>query len=474
VTTTTAPTDRASSDPRQAGRPGRALLFVAVAIVIAASSWLAGPLVRLGESAPPQGGAAPALPLPGDAAPIGDVPGGGGIGASVDDRLSLEDRLAFWTDRVAVQPDDFLSLTQLAQTQAESARLTADLDGYQRAAALIDAALEVVPAYPPTIRARGAIRFATHDFRGALADARTVLAASDDDAAAIALAGDAALELGDIAAAKDAYDRLAATSPGPWLDVRLARLASAQGDHAGALALARRASGAAASADPAEAGFYAYAVGEYARLGGDPEMARAGYEGALRARPLDLGALIGLARVDLFEGRTDQAVAGLRSAAEIAPQPETLALLGDALWAGGDGAGATEQYDTVRLIGRLGDLEGAVYDRVTLRFELDHDGATTAVLDDARASLAVRPDSTGHDTVAWSLYRLGRFDEAAAEIVAARALGADDARLRFHEGAIQIARGAVPDGERLLAAALDLGPALDPSERAEAERLLGR
>ena len=135
---------------------------------------------------------------------------------------------------------------------------------------------------------------------------------------------------------------------------------------------------------------------------------------------------------------------------------------------------ATEAYETVRFIEQLGDIQATTYDRQLVRFELDHDGATATVLERARASVAERPDWSGHDIVAWSLYRLGRFEEAAAEITAARSLGADDARLRFHEGAILIALGFVADGERLLTAALGLGPALDPIERAEAKDLLDR
>jgi hypothetical protein len=55
-----------------------------------------------------------------------------------------------------------------------------------------------------------------------------------------------------------------------------------------------------------------------------------------------------------------------------------------------------------------------------------------------------------------------------------RALGADDARLRFHAGAIALARGDIEAGRLSLRSALDLGPALDPIERIESERLLGR
>ena len=86
------------------------------------------------------------------------------------------------------------------------------------------------------------------------------------------------------------------------------------------------------------------------------------------------------------------------------------------------------------------------FDRQLLRFELDHGGANEALLARARESVAERPDWTGHDTVAWALYRVGQFDAAAESIATARTLGADDARLRFHEGAIQLARGDVETG----------------------------
>jgi tetratricopeptide (TPR) repeat protein len=147
-------------------------------------------------------------------------------------------------------------------------------------------------------------------------------------------------------------------------------------------------------------------------------------------------------------------------------------LFGDLLATRGD-AGARESYDTVRFIERLGDIQASTFDRQLLRFELDHGGASDDVLARARASEAGRPDSSGHDTVGWALYRLGRYDQAAASIEAARALGADDARLRFHDGAIRLARGDVGGGVSMLRSALALGPALDPIERAEASRLLG-
>ena len=90
--------------------------------------------------------------------------------------------------------------------------------------------------------------------------------------------------------------------------------------------------------------------------------------------------------------------------------------------------------------------------------------------------MTARPDYAGHDTVAWGLYRLGRYDEAAApQIAAATANGAADARLLFHKGAIELGQGQT--GQRVAEtcdARSTLGPALDPNERAEAQRLVAR
>lgn len=447
-------------------RPGRGVGVLVAAILVAAATYVASPSPRQAV-VPVQR----LLPVPGDVAPLaaGADPAPGG---TVDGRLPIADRLAFWAKRVAATPGDFLSLVQLALVEAEKARLTVDLGGYQRALAEVERSLAIQPGYPPTVRARGSIRFALHDFAGALADARVVLRASPTNASALALLGDASIELGRPADAVAAFDALAKLAPGPWLDVRRARLASATGDPERALSLARKAAANAPSDDPAEVGFYDFALGEYGRLAGDADTARAGYQAALKARPTDVGALVGLARIDAFDGRTADAIAGLRAAVAIVPQPETLALLGDLQQGNGDPTAAAKQYRTVRFIEQLGSIQGAVYDRQLLRFELDHGTASNATLVAAQASLASRPDSTGHDLVAWALYRIGRYDDAAREIAAARSYGADDARLRYHDGAIALARGNRTEAVALLTGAVEAGPALDPVERADAIRLL--
>lgn len=467
---TTSRAGRRLSPVHRIGRPGRATRFLLAALALSAGTYVLEPILR----PPPALPAPKAVQIPGDTAPL-DAGSGPTTPVAGGDRLPLDQRIAFWTARAQRRPDDFLSLVQLALVHAEHARLVADLGEFEQAMGLIGRSIAIVPAYPPTIRARASIRYAIHDFAGAQADARTVLAAMPTDPSALAVLGDAAVELGRPQDAQVAYDRLAVLAPGPWLDVRRARLAYATRDPARAATLADGAWSVAAAdpdTEPTDAGFYAFAAGEFDRLAGRPAAARQAYEAALAIRPGDLGALVGLARIDAFDGRMAEALAELRRAAAIAPQPDTMAILGDLEAQTGDAAGAAREAKTLRAIEQLGRIEGIVYDRVLLRFELDHGAASDALLAEARTSAAARPDPIGYDLVAWSLHRLGRDSEASREIARALASEPDDARLLFHAGAIAFALGD-PAAGAMFRRALDLGPALDPIERAEASRLLG-
>jgi tetratricopeptide (TPR) repeat protein len=286
----------------------------------------------------------------------------------------------------------------------------------------------------------------------------------------------ASQELGDYRAAGAAFTELASRTGGAAVDARLARFDYLTGDDLSArrLALAARDAGTSAEADavdPLSAVFYHYQLAELARLTGDSALAGHEYEAALAIRATDLGSLVGLARVDASSGDTATAIRLLRRATAIAPQPEALGLLGDVLATSGDTAGATRVEAEVRQIRRLSELEASVFDRQLLLFELDHGGATEGVLAEARTALAARHDVYGHDVVAWALYRLGRYDEAATESAAARSTGIVDARILYHAGASAIARGDLT-GRVLAERALALGPALDPIERSAAEALV--
>lgn len=438
-----------------------------IGLLLAAGLVLGGSyLAAAFRPAPVPTSAPPAQSVP--AATAGPIDGGG---APIGSIRQIDRSIEAWSKNLETNAGDFLAATNLAALYQGRGRLTYDLTDYERALTAARTALGIEPTHSPARALEGAILFSLHDFTGAFASADALVTDDPSQTGALATRFDAALELGRIDVARADLDSFRVVG-GPAVMIREARLASATGNAGLALERAQAARAAAIADEVDDLGFYAYAEGEYARLAGDAAAARAGFLEALQIRDDDLGALTGLARIDAFDGKVEAAIAGLRRATDIAPQPEALALLGDLLELQAPGAGA-ESFETVRFIERLGDIQAATFDRQLLRFELDHGGANEPLLTRARESLTERPDWSGHDTVAWALFRLGRFDSAAESIAAARALGADDARLRFHDGAIQLARGDVATGERLLRSALDLGPALDPIEHAEVMRLLG-
>jgi hypothetical protein len=391
----------------------------------------------------------------------------------------LDHAIAMWSANVAKEPRDFLSATTLASLYHERGRLNGDLADQQKALEVAATAERAAPQETPARVLEAAIKFTLHDFQGAYGVAQSVVRDEPGNLGALATMADAELELGRVSAARSDYDRLAAMTgaAGPALDVRLARLAYLSGDAAGAVARSRVALAAtrtaAAAGQTVDLGFFEFAAAEYARLTGDVAAAKAGYTAALSIRPTDLGALLGLGRIEAFEKKPAGAIATLQQAAAIAPQPETLALLGDLESVHGAASDATRQFQTIRFIEQLGEIQATVFDRVLLRFDLDHGAATAATLEQARASLQARPDVGGRDTVAWALYRLGRVHEAAAESALAGGAGSADARIVFHAGAIALADGHAAAGRTALAHALALGPALDPIERAEAVGLIG-
>jgi tetratricopeptide (TPR) repeat protein len=407
--------------------------------------------------------------------PVGDSPTTVRIDAGaapIDSVAQIDRSIEAWSKNLAANPRDFLAATNLAVLYQGRGRLSYDVADYGRSLDAARTALSIEPGHAPARLAEASTLVSLHDFPAAAAAADAVLIDHPNELAAVAVRFDAELELGRIDDARADLEALSRTG-GAAVLIREARLASVTGESARALELATAARSAAIDDEADGLGFYHFAVGEYARLAGDASTARMAFESALAERSDDIGASLGLARIDAFEGRIDAAVDGLRTATRTAPQPEALALLGDLLVATDpSSAEAAKAFDTVRFIERLGDAQPSSYDRQLLRFEIDHGGADGALVSRARASVEHRPDAAGHDLLAWALYRVGRYAEASQSIAAARALGADDARLRFHDGAVRLALRDSAGGRERLLSALALGPALDPLERAEATRLL--
>ena len=330
------------------------------------------------------------------------------------------------------------------------------------------------PATCPPQSMRASILVSLHRFPQARELARWILFRSPADSTALGVLGDASLELGDLTTAATAYSRLAIVADGSAAQVRAARLAFVEGDPAAAVAGDRTAVASATNDEGLEGdalGFYHVTLGETLIAAGDPAGARAAYEAALAVRPDLPAALVGLAKLDAFDGDLSAAIAELDTAIAAIPLPDTLARRADLLTLRGepgDARKAQADMATVEAIAQLAGEAGSVYDRGLSLYLSDHGLEPERAVRLARDELAIRPDVYGYDTLAWALLNAGDAAGADAPMQSALAAGTKDARLWYHAGLIALANGRPDEAATDLRSALALGPALDPMSRARA------
>lgn len=439
----------------------RPIILIAAALVVVAGSYAALALRSQTPPTPP----APLVAVPGPA----EASAGG---ASVDlDRIGTA--IATWTANLERDSADFIAAVNLSGLYLARANLTASADDYDRALQAVDQALQTDSTLLGARVMRARVLFASHDFTGAEAAATELLADAEARPAALALLGDARLELGDYAGAADAYDDIPGPASAPLL-ARQARLAAVSGSLDEARALAADAS-ALAETDPdvtaADRSFYSLLTGALARQAGDPGVSLAAYRAAVEAFPGSPQALAGLGRAEAAVGDLEAAIASLEGAVTVRPEPDTLATLGDLLTLAGRSAEAETRHDQVRGIAAI-EREAGIFSRSIVLFLADHGESLDDAVAIAEAELEVRTDVYGWDAYAWALYAAGRHAEADSAIAEARAHGTEDALLDYHAGMIAAAMGRTDDAAALLNAALDRDGALGPLQAARAQETL--
>jgi tetratricopeptide (TPR) repeat protein len=399
---------------------------------------------------------------------------GTGIGAA--DPADTDSRIAFWQQRIRTTPGSDQQYMYLGDLYAQKGRETGDVANY----GLADQAYrEALALYPANNGARAGLArnlVTLHQWKQAIAEGTALLKVDLHALGAVAVVGDASLEIGDLDTAQAAFETLRDRVDGPAVTIRFARLAFLRGDTAEAIRLADTAAAGAASvnASAEEQAFDLYVAGEYRWQRGDTAGADEQYQASLRLFPGYYLSLAGRGRAAFARGDLDSAIGFYRSAVAIIPKPELLAYLGDLYSLKGDMSSAEQQYRAVDFIGSLGDTQTRVYNRELALFDATHRRNTAGAVDLARAELVDRKDIYGYDALAWTLFRAGSAADAVAPAQAALALGTKDARLLYHAGMIELAAGRADAGRAHLAEALALNPAFDPLGAADARTALGR
>ena len=316
--------------------------------------------------------------------------------------------------RASSYPDDARAWQQLAVAYSREASRTQDAAFVGLAAKALGKSQTLAPTAPETQIAAGMVALGSHHFHEAETAAASALAARPEDRSALAIAVDAAVELGRYDDAARIVQRLADLRPDATALARISYLRELHGDLSGALDAMKQAEQA-ASATPAEAKVLATLVGDLSLQTGDVDAAETAYRRGNSA--------VGLARSEFARGRVDAAITALRPLGT----PAAGRLLGSLT--NGEG------FDVVRASDRLLEAAGVRLELESALFEADHGTAERAV-QLARAAHDDRTTIFTADALAWSLHRAGRDAEAVPFVTEALRTNSRSVSLRLHAAII--------------------------------------
>ncbi len=387
-----------------------------------------------------------------------------------DFAFTTEQSLAMFRDRLEHNSQDYLSLSMMGQLHERQARETGDLAGFERAEEAYRSALKIRPDHVRSRIGLAGVLCDRHKFAEGLAIAEAILRDDPKLVDALAIQGDANLELGRYAEAEALYTELRRTNPWPEILARVAHLAELKGQIPEAIQILDRAEAAARRLGEPAAGiaWYHVRLGDLHFNAGQLDHAERHYQAVRPGVDPYHDATFGLGQVQEARGQLDDALALYKQAVAIGPDPRMLAALGDLALDLGHTAEAEAAYTRLESVTR----SRPEYSRALANYYADHDRQLAESLRLAESDLSSRKDIYGYDTLAWALLKNDRPREARAAIEQALKLGTRDARLHFHAGLIDHRLGREAEARRHLRLALDLNPHFSRRDAARARSIL--
>jgi len=387
---------------------------------------------------------------------------------AADDKAT-EQAIRFLEERVKSDPEDFSASGKLANLYLQRLRETGDVAYLELTFRAARASLDSVPEVRNAggLAALTAAEFAAHDFANARDHAVRLAELEPRKSYPQTMLGDALVELGEYERAEVAYKKAVALDGGLTYngEIRLARLAQLKGDnsavqkhYATALTLALN-----QPAPPRETvAWLRWQLGETAFSIGDYETAEKHFRDALVIFPDYYRAVASTGKVRAANNDLPGAIAEYEKAVRLLPDPQFIAALGDLYKLAGRDEDAQKQYELVEQIGRLSELNGALYNRQLALFYADHDIKLEEAYQLAAKEYEARRDIYGADALAWTALKAGKLTEAQAAMKDASRLGTKDAKIFYHAAMIARAAGDETAARDYLQRALKLNPQFDP------------
>jgi tetratricopeptide (TPR) repeat protein len=387
---------------------------------------------------------------------------------------ALDRTVASLQGRLRANPDDWRSHADLGLAYLQKGRLTADPSWYTKADGVLVRSLSLnQEENSRAVLGMGVLSLARHEFAEALAWGRQARSLDPYDAEARGVIGDALVELGRYGEAVQAFQEMIDLRPDLSSYARVSYARELHGDISGAIGAMTEAF-AASGGVPEDAAWVASQLGDLYLGAGRVARAEREYRRGAYLAPAYVLPQVGLAKVAAMRGDVDQATEKLAGVVDRYPAPEFVILLGDLYGAAGRQSEADAQYELVRAMQQLYQDNGVNTDLEVALFNADHGVGLEAALDSARAEYRRRQSIHAADALAWTLYRTGRYQEAARFSRESLRLGTRDPLLHFHAGMIAFRLGARAGAEQHLSEALAINPNFSFLHRDVAERTLER
>ena len=373
------------------------------------------------------------------------------VGTSVDEQIQTLHGL------LRENPNDWQSYTQLGFAYLQKARETSDPSYYQKVEEALTKTLEHHSDDYATVSGMGTLALARHQFHAALEWGERARELNPDRTYAYGVIADAQIELGQYAEAIETLQIMVDLRPDMSSYSRISYIRELHGDTEGALEMMQ----AAVDSGVPNAENTAWTRTQLGNLyfnTGDLQHAELEYVRTLNDRPGYVYALAGLGRVRAAQGKTDEAIELLTEATKVMSIPEFAILLGDVYHANGQPEMANQEYDLVAAIDQLQQANGVDLDMEIALFNADQEKDLDATVEHARQAYANRPSIQAADVLAWSLYKIGNYEEAKIYSEEALRLGTKDALKLFHAGMIAYRLGENAEAQEYLEQALTINP----------------
>lgn len=326
-------------------------------------------------------------------------------------------------------------LNQLAEEYLQKMRETADSGYLERAKKIVKTVLDSEPRNYDARRCFVEIEMQYHHFAQVITMASGLTREHEEDSAVWGLLGDALMETGNYDAAADAYQKMADLRPSLASYNRVAFYRFVTGDAQGAIALMRQAIQM-GSTRPENVAWCLVELGDLLYKTDAVEDSQRAYLDALAIFPGYHRAMAGMGRTLAAQDHLAQAVEAFRKAQSIAPLPEYAGQMVKLYRRLGEFDLARKQLSMLDVADVLGKAAGEAANRNLALAFADLDYKTPRALELAQSELLIRKDVYTYDALAWTLFKNGKYSEAASTMEQALSQGTPEPS--FHEHAARI------------------------------------